>query len=205
MIPGIPEEAITIKAENMKADERQAKILKALRESRKPIPGSAFAEALHVSRQIIIKDIAAIRAAGKVIYATNRGYILQEAELATRVFKVCHSDEDLEKELTAIVDLGGAIEDVFVYHRVFGVIRGPLNIRTHQDIMQYMQNIASGKSKPLKNITSGYHYHTVTATSEEALDRIQERLRELGFLAKLQDYEPVDFWQKSDMTSKGTK
>jgi transcriptional regulator of NAD metabolism len=112
------------------------------------------------------------------------------------VFKVIHSDDEVREELSAIVDLGGIIEDVFVYHRVYGVIRGPLNIRSRLDIEKYLQNIESGKSKLLKNTTSGYHYHTVTAASEEILDLIQEKLQERGFLAKLQDYEPVDFWKK---------
>ena len=66
------------------------------------------------------------------------------------------------------------------------------------DISRYMEDIASGKSSLLKNVTSGYHYHTITADSEEILDMIQERLQEYGFLAKLQDYEPVDFWGRED-------
>ena len=55
-------------------------------------------------------------------------------------------------------------------------------------------NSGVGKSSLLKNVTSGYHYHTIDAESEEILDAIQEELQQKGFLAKLQDYEPVDFW-----------
>ena len=40
------------------------------------------------------------------------------------------------------------------------------------------------------------NYHTVEADSEEILDRIREALGKLGFLAQLQDYEPVDFWKE---------
>ena len=72
-----------------------------------------------------------------------------------------------------------------------------MNIRSRLDAHNFMKNIALGKSSLLKNITSGYHYHTVFADSEETLDLIQNRLQERGFLAKLQDYEPVDFWSKS--------
>ena len=71
-----------------------------------------------------------------------------------------------------------------------------MNIRSRLDAHNCMKNIALGKSSLLKNITSGYHYHTVFADSEETLDLIQNRLQERGFLAKLQDYEPVDFWNK---------
>ena len=114
----------------------------------------------------------------------------------SRVFKVFHSDDDVERELTTIVDLGGMIEDVFVYHKVYGVLRADMNIKSRMDIRRYMQEIATGKSSLLKNVTSGFHYHTIRADSEEILDMIQEELGRQGFLAKLQDYEPVDFWNK---------
>lgn len=58
----------------------------------------------------------------------------------------------------------------------------------------YLQSIRTGKSQPLMNLTSGYHYHTVLAESSEVLDTIQNKLMDAGFLAPLTDYEPVDFW-----------
>ena len=45
-----------------------------------------------------------------------------------------------------------------------------------------MEDIRSGKSSPLKNITSNYHYHRVSADSVETLDMIEEDLRQRGFL-----------------------
>ena len=45
-----------------------------------------------------------------------------------------------------------------------------------------MEDIRSGKSSPLKNITSNYHYHKVAADSEETLDLIEEALRQKHFL-----------------------
>ena len=101
-----------------------------------------------------------------------------------------------KKELTTIVDLGGTIVDVFVYHKVYGVLRADMNIKSRMDIRRYMEEIATGKSSLLKNVTSGYHYHTIRAESKEILDIIQEKLQKAGFLAKLQDYEPVDFWKQ---------
>ena len=38
--------------------------------------------------------------------------------------------------------------------------------------------------------------------SEEVLDAIQEELKQKGFLAKLQDYEPVDFWGDNEDEAK---
>ena len=95
-----------------------------------------------------------------------------------------------------IVDLGGMVKDVFVYHKVYGVVKAEMNIKSRMDIKNYMNEISSGKSSLLKNITSGYHYHTILAESEEILDLIQQEFKERGFLAKLQDYEPVNFWEE---------
>ena len=116
----------------------------------------------------------------------------------TRVFKVQHEDDEVEKELTTIVDLGGTVEDVFVYHKVYGVLRAEMNIKSRMDIRNYMEEIRSGKSSLLKNVTSGYHYHTVRAERVEILDMIQEELQKKGLLAKLQDYDPVDFWGQNN-------
>jgi transcriptional regulator of NAD metabolism len=135
---------------------------------------------------------------GKNIFSTNRGYLIQEDEETTRVFKVQHEDDEVEKELTTIVDLGGTVEDVFVYHKVYGVLRAEMNIKSRMDIRNYMEEIRSGKSSLLKNVTSGYHYHTVRAERVEILDMIQEELQKKGLLAKLQDYEPVDFWGQNN-------
>ena len=126
------------------------------------------------------------------------GYLIQEDEETTRVFKVQHEDDEVEKELTTIVDLGGTVEDVFVYHKVYGVLRAEMNIKSRMDIRNYMEEIRSGKSSLLKNVTSGYHYHTVRAERVEILDMIQEELQKKGLLAKLQDYEPVDFWGQNN-------
>ena len=145
-----------------------------------------------------MQDVALLRANGKNIFSTNRGYLIQEDEKTTRVFKVQHEDDEVEKELTTIVDLGGTVEDVFVYHKVYGVLRAEMNIKSRMDIRNYMEEIRSGKSSLLKNVTSGYHYHTVRAERVEILDMIQEELQKKGLLAKLQDYEPVDFWGQNN-------
>ena len=73
-----------------------------------------------------------------------------------------------------------------------------MNIKTRKDIYEYVKTLSSGKSSPLLKITDNYHYHTVQADSENILDNIQKDLEECGFLAKLLDFEPVDFWEKSE-------
>ena len=118
--------------------------------------------------------------------------------LSGYVNKVRHEENEAEEELNMIIDLGGIVKDVFVYHKVYGVLRADMNIKSRMDIRRYMEKIATGKSSLLKNVTSGFHYHTILADSEEILDIIQEELGKQGFLAKLQDYEPVDFWKKEE-------
>ena len=176
----------------MSGEERRGKIIQALKNSDKAVSATTLAKEFDVSRQVIVQDVALLRANGKNIFSTNRGYLIQEDEETTRVFKVQHEDDEVEKELTTIVDLGGTVEDVFVYHKVYGVLRAEMNIKSRMD------EIRSGKSSLLKNVTSGYHYHTVRAERVEILDMIQEELQKKGLLAKLQDYEPVDFWGQNN-------
>lgn len=178
----------------MKGEERRKQLLNILSSSNNPVSGGTLSKELNVSRQIIVQDISLLRANGATIFSTNKGYLLQEDRKYSRVFKVYHTDDQVEEELSTIVDAGGQIRDVFVYHKVYGVLKADMGIKSRRDIRSYMEEISTGKSSLLKNVTSGYHYHTIDAESEEILDAIQEELQQKGFLAKLQDYEPVDFW-----------
>lgn len=178
----------------LSGQERREQILKILKNSDKPIPGTTLAKQMDVSRQVIVQDMALIRANGVDVIATNRGYICRGENQVSRVFKVVHTDEQVEDELNLFVDLGGKVEDVFVYHKVYGVIKVAMNIKFRRDVRKYMEDISTGKSTNLKNLTSNYHYHTIVAEDEQTLNLIQEELTKRGFLAKLQDYEPVDFW-----------
>lgn len=180
----------------LSGQERREQILKILRSSEEPVAGTELAGQLCVSRQVIVQDMALIRANGIDVMATNRGYVIHEVKQVSRVFKVIHTDEQVEEELNLFVDLGGIVQDVFVYHKVYGVIKVPMNIKSRKDVRKYMEGISSGKSTNLMNLTSNYHYHTIIAEDEQTLDLVQEELSQKGFLAKLQDYEPVDFWSE---------
>lgn len=174
----------------MAREERQKQILQILKYAKAPVSGAELSKRVGVSRQIVVQDIASLRSRGEQIISTTRGYTTSPR--ATRVFKVSHSDDEIGEELAMIVDLGASVEDVFISHKVYGTIRGELHIHSRRDIEEYLKEIASGKSTPLLNVTSGYHYHTVTADSEEILDLVEKKLKERGFLAPLQDYEPED-------------
>ena len=177
--------------------ERREKLLSMLAKSKEPIAGAEMAKRLSVSRQVIVQDIALLRAADNNIVSTNRGYVLLKPGKCERIFKVRHTAEEIERELQIIVDNGGRILDVFVYHKIYGVVKAPMNIKTRKDNYEYVKTLSSGKSSPLLKITDNYHYHTVQADSEDILDNIQKDLEECGFLAKLLDFEPVDFWEKN--------
>ena len=176
----------------MKAGERREKLKKILAQSAKPISGSVLAKMLSVSRQVIVTDIAILRAEGSDIISTSQGYLTPEVRECKRIFKVHHSREECETELNLFVDCGAIVKDVFVSHRAFGVLRGELDIRSRLDVQDFLESIRSGKSTLLSSTTEGFHYHTLLAPSEKVLDTIENRLWELGFLAKTLDYEPEE-------------
>lgn len=176
----------------MKVENRRQSILNLLAAAQKPVSAGYLATQFGVSRQIIVKDIAELRIQGYAIEAMARGYVLSQQLRCRKVFKVHHSDEDVEKELNLIVDLGGCVEDVFIYHKFYNQLRAPMHIQSRYDIRHFLKNIAEGKSSLLKNVTAGYHYHTVVADDKETLKRIESALRESGFLAPLQTHEPAE-------------
>ena len=169
--------------------ERREKILNLIRTTQTPLSGSALGKQTGVSRQVIVQDIALLRTEGYRILATPKGYLMENPPEKIRLFKVCHTDEQTEQELCAIVDLGGTVVDVVVNHRTYGKISAPLNIRSRRDVQTFIENIRTGKSSLLMNVTSGYHFHHVSAENEEILDEIQEKLRAMGFLAQVLPYE----------------
>lgn len=168
----------------MNGAERRDDILNRIKSSDRALSGKELADDYSVSRQVIVQDMALIRAAGYDIISTNRGYILNAPNSTTRVFKVSHTDEQIEDELISIVDLGGTVVDVFVWHKVYGRISGTLNIDSRRKVSEFMDGLRSGKSSPLKNITSNYHYHTVEADDVETLDMIQKMLKDKDYLVE---------------------
>ena len=167
----------------MKAQERRKTIINILLSEDRPIPGGELSEKCGVSRQIIVQDIAVLKGQGFDILSTHNGYLLQKSPFKDRVFKVKHSTEQTEDELSTIVELGGTVVDVFVWHKVYGKMSAPLNIFSELQIKQFIEGIRAGKSTELMNITGGYHYHTIRAEKEETLDLIAEVLSKKGYVA----------------------
>ena len=170
----------------MTGEERRMKILRKLQETDAPLSGSALAKLFHVSRQIIVQDIALMRAENCRILSTNRGYLLRsnnaESTQPKRVFFVKHATNQVMEEFKIILDLGGKILDVAVEHELYGQISIDLMIETESDAVDFYSKLLKCKDNPLKVLTDDYHYHTVAAPSEKLLDLIEQDLSAKGYL-----------------------
>lgn len=166
----------------MLGEDRRKEILEYIASSEKPVPGSRLAKTYGVSRQVVVQDIALLRAGGSDIISTARGYLINSASRVTKVIHVTHTDEEMEDELNSIVDMGGKVIDVFVEHSVYGNIRADLMLASRRDVKKFMNDIRNGVAKPLKNLTGGAHYHTIEADNFEVLNLIEKELRKRKFL-----------------------
>ncbi len=168
----------------MEGQERRILLLDILEKSGKPISGSQLAKKLSVSRQVIVQDVALLRAMNKNIISTTKGYLLYfpEQQKANRCFLIKHTTEEIEDELAMIVDLGGKILNVTVTHPIYGEISTDLMISSKQDVTIFVKQIKDNDTVPLKNLSQGVHFHTIEANSEEVLDNIEEGLRKKGYL-----------------------
>ena len=175
----------------MNTAQRRTEILKLLQQEEKPVAARAMASQFGVSRQVIVQDMAVIRASTPGILSTTRGYVLQQDKdiACTREFKVRHGQEQAAEELNLIVDCGGRVKNISISHRVYGRVTAEMDIRSRQDVNEFVQAINSSHSSVLSSATSGYHYHLIEASSQERLDLIGEQLKKAGFLAPLQPWE----------------
>ena len=168
----------------MEAAERREQILKILRNKHKPVSGSSMADELGVSRQVIVQDIALLRAAGEEIFATPQGYVFSTS-LKRRyrcVLAAQHDTGGMAEELEMVVELGGKIIDVVVEHPLYGEIRGLMMLSNREEVAEFLAKFQSSGAELLSSLTKGVHLHTIEADSEEALVKIIEALRRKGFL-----------------------
>ena len=169
----------------MKGEERRKSIITVLEEEDGPISGSQLAKKYKVSRQVIVQDVAILRAKNEKIIATPQGYLLPEKEergiLRTVVMKHQEND-DLEKELNLMVDHGAEVVDVIVEHPIYGEIKGNLNIRSRYDVQEFIKKIKREEAKPLSELTDGVHIHTLKLSDEKTYKNLIKALQEKNFL-----------------------
>lgn len=170
--------------------ERRDKILQCLAHTRVPLSGAELAKQFGVSRQVIVQDIALLRAGNRDILSTNKGYLLfksiADESLVRAVVMVKHSTVQVYEEFAAIVELGGRVLDVCVDHDYYGQIRIDLLIQDLKDAEEFVRKMKDSSSQPLKCLTGDVHYHTIAAPSEKVLTLIRRELQERGFLLETQ-------------------
>ena len=163
----------------MNAEKRRENILKLLAESDSPLSGTDLAKCLAVSRQVIVQDIALLRAVNKNILSTNKGYLLfheeEKMKGRKRSVKVRHTQQQILDELCTILD-------VVVAHEIYGQITCDLIINSRQDAKSFVEQCEKSHAKGLSTLTDGVHYHTIEAETEDVLDRIEQTLSEKGYL-----------------------
>lgn len=168
----------------MEGQDRRKELTKILEEAKDAVSGTELSKRLGVSRQVIVQDIALLRAVNKNIISTTKGYLIykQEKQKVNRCFATRHTTDEIEDELNTIVDNGGKILDVIVMHDLYGEISVDLIIKNRKEVADFMAKVRSKRTVPLKDLTGGTHLHTVEADSEEILDQIEQALKDKNYL-----------------------
>lgn len=178
----------TERSKKMLGEERREWILKLLKDSGNPITGSTLAKNTNVSRQVIVGDITLLKAKDEPIIATSQGYMYMTMPDDNKRFEktiACfHQRDQAEEELHLIVDLGVTVKDVKVEHPVYRDLTASIMVSNRQEVQTFLDQIAHTNAALLSDLTSGFHLHTLTATSEEAIEKAEQQLKAAGILVE---------------------
>lgn len=168
----------------MNSQERRNYIKDILEKEKEPLKGYILSEKFGVTRQIIVKDIAILRAAGINIISTPKGYTIpkNKNDRIKKIIALYHSVEDIEDELSTIVKFGGVVEDVIIEHKLYGEIRGILMIKSLLDVKNFILKLDDYKNEPLCILTGGIHLHTISTKDENSLKNILRELKNKNYL-----------------------
>ncbi len=169
----------------MTAEERRQYIIDKFTSSDEIISANTFAKELDVSRQIIVGDIALLRALGYNISSTPKGYLLEEDSKpngVTKVIRSKHSIENMVEELYTVVFNGGAVLDVQIEHELYGKLIGTTNLYSKYDVDKFVEKVKENNVAMLSGLTDGEHEHTIWASDEDIMDRIVKELQEKGLI-----------------------
>jgi len=166
--------------------KRREQILEILKSGGSPVSAGVLAGKLNVSRQVIVGDIALLRAANQPITATPRGYLLENPEIRPgeliRTIACRHDRDGITRELYAAVDNGCGVLDVIVEHAVYGQISGKLQIFSRFDADDFIRRLEKSSSLPLCDLTGGIHLHTISCPDEDAFRRVLKKLKQENIL-----------------------
>lgn len=174
----------------MNPSERRKAILDVLKSGDTPVSAGALAKRLSVSRQVIVGDVALLRAASQPITATPRGYVLESAGVRPgeliRTIACRHDRDGISRELYAVVDNGCGVLDVIVEHAVYGQISGRLQVFSRFDADDFVRKLRKSRSLPLCDLTGGVHLHTISCPDEDAYRRVLKQLKQENILFELE-------------------
>ncbi|WFD10308.1 transcription repressor NadR [Tepidibacter hydrothermalis] len=168
--------------------KRRESLERILKESTNPMKGASLAQDLNVSRQVIVQDIAILRAKGINIMATPQGYIIPSI-VKEDMIKVIMSNhhcgiDEIKEELEIIIDMGAKVLDVIVEHPVYGEIRGIINISSRKELNEFVDKLESEDSKLISSLTHGTHFHTIEVKNDKVYQDILTEMDKKGYLMK---------------------
>ena len=166
----------------MTAVQRRSAIYEQLTRADAPISATALAQQFSVTRQVVVGDIALLRAEGHSITATPRGYMIPAETGLRRTIACHHSAADTQRELFAMVDCGCTVLDVIVEHPVYGQLTAPLALSSRYDVEQFVQRMADSHAQPISALTGGVHLHTLSCPSEAVFAHLKATLSDMGML-----------------------
>lgn len=174
------------KGPKLLGEERRQEILHILKSSGKPVKGGDLAKKANVSRQVIVGDITLLKAMNEPIIATSQGYLYMQPATEPvqyeRTIACQHSPEDAELELQLLVDIGVTVKDVSIEHPVYGDLVASIMVSNRREVKQFIDRVKSTQAAFLSQLTDGIHLHTISASSNKALDEAEEALDKAGFL-----------------------
>ncbi|MFN8234048.1 MAG: transcription repressor NadR [Actinomycetota bacterium] len=167
------------------SQRRRERLGRILQEADDPVTGSYLAKRLRVSRQVIVNDVAILRAAGHPIVGSPQGYLLMDRAGGPTDVIACPQTRDLgRRKLGILVDHGIVVLDVIVEHSVYGEIRANLMLESRDDVERYARMLENSGQAPLSALTGGVHLHTVRAPNPDALEAAKRELRRAGLLVE---------------------
>lgn len=167
----------------MNSIERREDIMKLLLDSLVPIKGTDIADKYNVTRQVIVKDIAILRAKGFNIMATPDGYIVNRIDGKVKtIIAVKHNESEMFDEMSTVIKYGGTIEDVIVEHSLYGEIKGILMVKNLNELNKFIAKYSSQEGHLLSVLTNGVHLHTISAETIEDIESIISELKDKKFI-----------------------
>lgn len=185
-------ESIFLTAEKkLFGEDRRQFLLNILMTSNSPITGADLANKANVSRQVIVNDMTLLKAKNEPIVATSQGYIYlphaHDNQLFEKTIACFHTPEQAEEELNLIVDHGVTVKDVKIEHPVYGDLTASIMVSNRKDVKQFISKVKDTQAVYLSNLTHGVHIHTIVAKEEAQLHKVEEELKQAGYLINVQE------------------